>query len=119
MGCASSEVQGVQGVQGVEGVEGVETEPRLPTSSASRCVVVLVPPGFDVGKFTKGFPSGFDYKFLSVGRLIRDEINKNTQYSQVILDNLEQRTRSPTQTSTSTKPSWRSCCATLSSRATS
>lgn len=66
-----------------------ELVPRLPTSSISRIIVLLTPPGFDVTKFIKGFSGAFDYKFVSVGKLVRDEINKNTQYSQVIVDNLE------------------------------
>jgi hypothetical protein len=55
-------------------------------------VVLLVPPGFELTKFFKPFSDNLNYKLLSVGKLIRDEINKNTQYSQVLLENLEQRT---------------------------
>ena len=35
-------------------------------------------------------PSSLGYEYVSVGQMIRDEINKKTNYSRIILENLEQ-----------------------------
>ena len=40
-------------------------------------------------KFIDGFPPTLKYKYVSVGKLIRDEINKKTHYSKIIMENLQ------------------------------
>ena len=34
-------------------------------------------------------PKNLGYEYVSVGQMIRDEINKKTNYSRIILENLE------------------------------
>jgi hypothetical protein len=59
-----------------------------PIVTTRRCIVLLSPPSFETSKFIDGFPTSLKYKYISVGKLIRDEINKKTHYSKIIMDNL-------------------------------
>lgn len=53
-----------------------------------RCIVLLCPPSFETSKFIDTKPQQLGYRYISVGKLIRDQINKRTQYSKIIMDNL-------------------------------
>lgn len=53
-----------------------------------RCIVLLCPPSFETSKFIEAKPEHLSYRYISVGKLIRDEINKRTHYSKIIMENL-------------------------------
>lgn len=53
-----------------------------------KCLVFVSPPSFETSKFIDSKPDKLNYRFISVGKLIRDEINKRTHYSKIIMENL-------------------------------
>lgn len=75
MGCSES-----------SGVEVVDHEGR--TVVNRRCICLICPPSFEISRFLESKPEQVQYRYISVGKVIRDEINKRTHYSQIIMDNL-------------------------------
>ena len=53
-----------------------------------KCICMICPPSFETSKFIDLKPAQLQYRFISVGKLIRDEINKRTHYSKIIMENL-------------------------------